>query len=120
MSEFAGSELRETPGELDCRRVREAREHHVLQRSELLHQRRVDARVAVPEQVDPPRADRVEDAAAFEIVDPEPFGATDLHERQRFVGLHLRSRMPAGTQAPLHNLPLPTHSHTPYRPTTNR
>ncbi len=117
MAEFAGSELRETLGELDCRRVREAREHHVLQRSELLHQRRVDARVAVPEQVDP---DRVEDAAAFEIVEPEPFGATDRHERQRFVVLHLRAGMPDGTQAALENLRVRAHAATSSRASSDR
>src|SRR5260221_3302653 len=101
MAKAAGSELREALGELDCGRVREPCEHHVLQRSELLYQRRIDARVAVPKQIDPPRADRIEDAAAFEIVEPDPFGAADRHERQRFVVFHLRAGMPDRAQAAL-------------------
>src|SRR5207253_7301039 len=77
--------------------------------SELLHQRRIDARVAVPQQVDPPGADRIEDAAAFEIVEPDPFGAADRYERQRFVVLHLRAGMPDCAQAALEHLCILVH-----------
>ena len=94
MPQPRGRELRQALGELDRGLVGEAGEHHVLQRVELRVERRVDARMAVPEQVDPPGADRVQDAAAFEIVEPDAFGAADRHQRQRLVMLHLGARMP--------------------------
>jgi len=87
MAEAAGASFAKTLGELDRRRVRKSREHDVLQRIELtaagpaLH-----ARVAVPEQVDPPGADRIEDAAAFEIVEPCSFSAAHRHEAAAFRG----------------------------------
>jgi hypothetical protein len=50
--------------------------------------------MAVAEQASPPRADRVEPAAAVVAMEPRTFGARDRQHRQRFVVVHLRARMP--------------------------
>ena len=72
----------------------------MLEFAELRGDRRVDARIRVAEQIDPPGAHRIEVAAAVEIVEPRAVAARDGHERQRFVQLHLRARMPDGAPAP--------------------
>ncbi|MDQ0591080.1 urease accessory protein UreF [Variovorax paradoxus] len=41
-------------GQLDGRRVRAAREHHVRERVELVLERGVDGRVRMAEEIDPP------------------------------------------------------------------
>ena len=80
--------------ELDRGGMREAGEHRVRQRVELLGDGSVDARVRMPEQVDPPRAHRIEIAAAVEVMQPRATPARDRHERRLLVVLHLRARMP--------------------------
>jgi hypothetical protein len=54
-----GRERDEPLGQLQRRRMREAREQDVLEARCLGGERRVDARVRMAEQVDPPRADTV-------------------------------------------------------------
>ena len=81
--------------------MREAREHHVLELPELVDERGADPRIRVPEEIDPPRAHRVEIAATVEIVEPRAVAARDGDERQRLVLLHLRARMPDGAKAAL-------------------
>ena len=98
MAEPAGRQRREPLGELDHRPMREAGEHHVLELVELRGDRGADARIRVAEEIDPPRAHRVEIAAAVEIVEPRTLAARDRHERQRLVLLHLRARMPHGAR----------------------
>src|SRR5262245_34203540 len=101
MPEAAGSSLREALGELDGGRVSQAGEHHVRERVDLFVERRVYTPVAVPEEIDPPGADRIEDAAPLEIVEPDPFRAGDRQQGQSFVVPHLSARMPDRTQAAL-------------------
>ena len=76
--------------------MRKSGEHDVLELGELGADGGVDRRVAVPEQINPPRAYRIEIAPPVEIVEPRPVGAGDRHQRQRLVQLHLRARMPDG------------------------
>jgi len=71
----------------------------VTQLAELVRKRGVDARVTVAEQVHPPRADGIEIAPAFEVVEPAALSPRHRDERQRFVVLHLRAGMPHGRQA---------------------
>ena len=85
--------------EFHHRAVREAGEQHVVEFVQLRAQRGHDARLAVAEEIHPPRAHRVEVAAAVEVVQPHTFAAGDRHERQRLVHLHLRARMPYGGAA---------------------
>src|SRR6185437_10082746 len=87
-------------GQFDRRRMGEAGEDHVLQRARLLGQRGGDARVGMPEQVGPPRADAVEVAAAFGVVEPRAFAAHDRYERDRLVVAHLGAGMPDMLQVP--------------------
>jgi len=79
--------------------VGEAGQHDVVERVELLAQRRDDARVAVPEEVRPPGADGVEEAVAVHVLQPRALRAADRHQRQGLVQLHLRARMPDGVEA---------------------
>ncbi|MNC84768.1 hypothetical protein D3C83_03340 [compost metagenome] len=94
VAQRAARESRQPLREQHHRLVREARQHHVLERIELRGERRVDARLAVPEEIHPPRADRIEVALALEVVEPAALRARDRNERQRFVLLHLGARVP--------------------------
>src|SRR4029077_14990108 len=70
----------------------------------------VVAGMAVPVQLPPPRADRVQDAMALEIVKPHAFGAADRHQRQRLELLHLRARMPHRAAAAAGELRVRAHA----------
>ena len=59
---------------------------------------RVDARIRVAEQVDPPRADGIEIPAAVVLVQPDARATRDRQHRQPLVVLHLRARMPDDAQ----------------------
>ena len=72
----------------------------MLELAELRGDRGADARLAVAEQVHPPRRHGVEDALPVEVLEPHAFGARDRHERQRLVRLHLRARVPDRREAP--------------------
>ena len=99
VAEAARGDAREPFGELDHRRVREAREHDVLELSQLLGDRTVDGGMRVAEEVHPPRAHRVEITAAVEIDEPRALATRDGHEREALVRLHLRARMPHRREA---------------------
>jgi hypothetical protein len=99
-------------GKLDRRCVREACQHHVLEAAELARDRGADARVGVAEQVDPPRADRVEVAAAVGVVEPHALAALDGDHRQPLVVLHLRARVPDGVQIATGEIGRGGHRHT--------
>ena len=71
-----------------------ARDQDVFEAIDLLADRRVDPRIRVAEQVDPPGADAVEVAPALEVFEPYALAARDRHERQLLVILHLRAGMP--------------------------
>ena len=62
--------LRQSLGKLDDGTMREAGEHHVLDLGKLRCQRGIDASIRMAEQVHPPRADRIEIAAAVVVVEP--------------------------------------------------
>ncbi len=102
--ERSGCEPGEPFGELDGAGMGEPGEHHVLEGVELFAQRRVDRRVRVAEEVDPPRAHRIEIAATVEVVQPGSLAARDGHQREALVGLHLRAGMPHRREAPRDHL----------------
>ena len=81
--------------------MRESREQDMLQGFHLCVEGRVDVRVAVPEQVDPPGADGVEVAPAVEVLQPDALSATHWYERQPFMILHLCAGMPYGGEIAL-------------------
>ena len=82
-------------GQFDGRFMREAREDHMLQLPDLLNQRRVESRVGMAEQVDPPGTDRVQVPIAVEVLQPHAFAAAYRDHRQiRLVILHLRAGVP--------------------------
>src|ERR1700680_5350698 len=68
--------------ELDHRLMGKAGQHDMLELRELVDDRGIDRRVSVPEQVDPPGADRVAIAVALEIVPPGAAAARDWNERR--------------------------------------
>jgi len=96
VSEMRAGQRGEPLGQLDDRLVREAGQHRMLERVELRAQRGVDVRVAVAEEIHPPRADAVEQAPPVRVDQPRPFAAHDRHERQRLVLFHLRAGVPDG------------------------
>ena len=92
-------ERAEAFGEFDGRFVRAAGEHGVFERVELIFQRRVDARIGVAEQVDPPGADGIQITMTGAVVEPCALAARDRDERQALVVLHLGARVPDGAEA---------------------
>jgi hypothetical protein len=92
--ERRGREPHQLLGQRDRRLVAEARQQHVLELVDLALERRADRGVVVAEQVHPPRADRVEVAAAVVVLEPDAVAAPDRYRRPALVVLHLRARMP--------------------------
>ena len=82
----------------------EAGQHGVLQGVELLVQGRVDARVGMAKQVDPPRADGVQVTMTIVVMQPRALGVVDSDQGHGFVVLHLGTRVPDTVQAALHQL----------------
>jgi hypothetical protein len=87
--------------QLDHRRMREAREHHMVEPFQLVGNGGLQMRVAMAEEVNPPRADGVEIALTLVVVEPDTLRTCDGQRRQRLVLLHLRARVPHGAQAAL-------------------
>ena len=93
--------------QLDHGRMRQPGQHRVVEARELVDQRRADRRMAVAEEVGPPRADAVEVAPALDVDQPGPLGRGDRDQRRRIglravrgaVRLHLRAGVPDGAQA---------------------
>src|SRR5690606_33304334 len=52
-----------------------------------------------PEQVHPPRAHAVHEAAAVEVLQPRTLAARHRHQREALVRLHLRAGVPDGGEA---------------------
>ena len=98
-AEFVARQGGELLREGHHRLMGEAGQHDVVERVELLVERRLDARMAVAEQVGPPGADGIQIAVAVEILQPGAFAAADGHQRQGLVQLHLGARMPDGVEA---------------------
>ncbi len=103
----------QTLGQLDHRLMAETGENHVLQLIDLILDALVDPRVGVAEHVDPPRADCVEVALAFEIFEPDAFAALDRDQRQLFVVFHLGAGMPQHREIALHPLIIKAHLQSP-------
>ena len=99
MTEPARREGGQALGQFDHRLMGEAGEHHVFERIELLAQCRLDARMTVAEQVDPPRTDGVQNSIAVKIVQPHTLGTAHRHQRHQLVVFHLCARVPARAQA---------------------
>ena len=93
-------------GEHHRRLVREAGQKYVLEPSELRGERGVDTRVGVAEQVDPPRADRVQIAPPVVVVEPGARAACDRHHRQPLVVLHLGAGVPDDFEIAPHEVEL--------------
>ena len=98
MAEHVAGTFGQLLGQGDHRLVREAGQHRVLELVELILQRRIDARIGVAEQVDPPRADRIQITLAVGVVQPDAATVADGDQRHRFMVLHLRAWMPDAAQ----------------------
>ena len=96
--EVAAGQGRETLRQCNGRLMREAGQDHVLEPLKLRADSRIDSRIGVSEQIDPPGADRVQVAPAFEVVQPWSAAMRYGHHRQPFVQLHLGARMPDRAQ----------------------
>ncbi|MOA44328.1 hypothetical protein D3C78_1665940 [compost metagenome] len=79
----------------------ETGQHDVIELLELIAQGRLDVRMVVAKQVDPPGADAVEVTPAFEVMQPYAFGFGDGHEGLGFVLFHLCAGVPHMAQAAL-------------------
>jgi hypothetical protein len=64
------SERSQALGQFNRRPVGETSQHHVVERVQLIDQRGADGGVVVPEQVDPPGADRIQMAPASVVAQP--------------------------------------------------
>ena len=100
MAERVAGQRRKLFRQLDHRLVREAGQHRVFELVELVFQCRVDARVGVAKQVDPPGADAVQVAAPLMVEQPGAFAVADGDQGYLFVVLHLGARVPDAGQAP--------------------
>ena len=99
VAELVAGEFRQALGEFNYGLVGKTREHGVFQRVDLIAQRGVDVRVAVTEEIHPPRTHRVEITLAVKVIQPATSSTRHRNQRQRFMLLHLRARMPHGGQA---------------------
>ena len=99
-------------GQFDHRLMAEAGENHMLQLIDLILDALIDPRVGVAKHVDPPGADRVDVALAIEVLEPHAFATFDRYQRQLFVVLHLRARVPEHLQVTLHPLVIQAHRFT--------
>ena len=78
-------------------------QHDMVKTVELLAQRRLDVRVTVAKQIDPPGTDAVKVTPALEVMQPDALGAGNRHWRLRLVQLHLRAGVPHVAQAALND-----------------
>ena len=107
MAERAAGQLRQTFGQFDYRLVREAGEDDVFEFFELLTQRGIDTRVAMAKQIDPPGTDAIKIAFAVKVMQPDAFSTGNRNQRQGVAArvlLHLRARVPDGSQAAMQEL----------------
>ncbi|MNV27987.1 hypothetical protein D3C71_1191580 [compost metagenome] len=105
--------LHQTLGQLDHRLMTEAGQDHMFELVDLVLDALVDPRVGVSEHIDPPGADRIEVAFAFEVFQPHAFPALDRDQRQLFVIFHLGAGMPQHGEIALHPLIIQAHFHSP-------
>ena len=88
------SETIQPLGKTYGRFVSEAGEDHMFELAQLLRERRIDARVGMPEDIDPPGTHGVEIAFAVEILEPRSGTASNRDHGHGFMVLHLRAGMP--------------------------
>ena len=93
---LCGKASGELPGELDCRNVGRAQKRGVGKFVELISDRRVNRRVAMPMDIRPDGGIPVDILAASAVLEDCP---APLHEDERVIfrrapGLHLRERVP--------------------------
>ena len=69
-------------------------QQHMFQCFQLPGESRVDARIGMTKQVDPPGADGIKVAVTLEILEPYALAGFDRDDRERLVVLHLRAGMP--------------------------
>ena len=81
-------------GQADGRFVREPGQQHLFELLYLRFHRGIDPRMAVAEEIDPPRADGVEIAPAVEVLKPDAAPASNRDHGEAFVILHLGAGVP--------------------------
>ena len=94
---FGGEPFGKFNGGLVCK----ASQHDMFQLAELVGNGGINTRVAVTKKIDPPGANAIEVAFAFEVFEPDTFGTGNRHQRQRRMVFHLRARVPDRSQASL-------------------
>ena len=72
----------------------------MLQLAHLLLNRRVDSRIGVAKEIDPPGADGIDKSIAFKVLKPDTLATLDGHQRHgAFVVFHLGAGVPHGLEA---------------------
>ena len=89
----------------------EASKNHVLQSVELVLDALIDVGVGVAEDVDPPGADRIHIAVAFEVVQPDAFAALYRYHRHVLMVFHLGAGVPEHRNITLHPIVVQAHVH---------
>ena len=74
--------------------MRQIGKDNVFQSAELIGNRRIDTRVAMPEKVAPPRTDHIKIPFSIDPVKINAFTALNRNRRKGFIILHLRTRVP--------------------------
>ena len=105
--------LHQALGQFDHGLMAETGEDHVFELIDLILDALVDARVGMAEHIDPPGADGIEVALAFEVFQPDTFAALDRDQRQLFVIFHLGAGMPQHREIAFHPLFIQAHFHSP-------
>ena len=99
VAERSARQVNQALRQLDRRAVRGAGQHHVLQRVKLCLECRIDVRIGVTKQVDPPRTGAIQIALAVKVDQPRPLAACDGQRRHGIEPCVLRARMPDGRTA---------------------
>jgi hypothetical protein len=94
-------QLRQAFRQFDHRLMRQTGQHHMVQAVQLRVQCSLDVRMAMPKQIDPPRAHRIQVALAVGIKQPGALTADDGHQGLRLVVFHLCAGVPHGGAATL-------------------
>jgi hypothetical protein len=79
---------------LNGRRMRKMGEYDMFKGIKLAFYRVIDVRVAMPQQIAPPRTNDINVCFAVHAKKPRSFAAVNNHRGQRFVVFHLGTGMP--------------------------
>ena len=74
-----------------------ARQHHVFDFAELVDDGRINARIAVAEQIDPPAGNGIQVAVSVLIDQPRALAARNRQWRRGLQVFHLGAGMPDGS-----------------------